>query len=46
MVRLDQMWRGNSSAKSKNKLSKIVSIAGKVIDESQKHLCNIIVSAA
>ena len=45
MVHSDQTWRGNFSATGKNNLSKIVSIAGKVIDKSQKHLCSIIVSA-
>ena len=38
-------WYGNLSVKSKNKLSKIVNIAGKVISKSQKKLCNIFDSA-
>ena len=38
-------WYGNLSVKNKNKLSKIVNIAEKVIGKSQKQLCNIFDSA-
>ena len=34
-------WYGNLNVKNKNKLSKIVKIAGKLTGEPQKQLCSI-----